>query len=189
MNPQKKEEQVLVLDFLPHGKSGEATKEPQAQVVGEINFTLLEVVIRPGTQLQAGMKIYIGRDERKEVDHIKQRINYPDLTTSAQNELQYAIKNIVKQREPEFVAFLNRAGPINIRSHMLELLPGIGKKHLESIVQVRGQKPFESFEDFHARVPHVSSIEDVFTQRILEELRGESKYYLFVKSPKRETDY
>lgn len=186
MNEGKKEEYAIVLDFLPHGKSSEATTEPQAQVLGENNFTLLEVIIRSGEQLQAGQRIYIGKGERKEVDHIKQRVNYSSLTTSAQNELVIAVKNIVKNREAEFIAFLNRAGPINIRSHVLDLLPGIGKKHLEAIIKSRQEKAFESFVDFHARVPHVTSVEDVFTQRILEELRGEGKYYLFVKRPKTE---
>lgn len=182
----RKEENVIVLDFLPHGKSGEATKEPVAQVIGENNFTLLEVVTRSDVQLSARQNIYVGREERKEVDHIKGRITYPELTSSSQKELHDIIHEIVKKRETDFVGFLNRAGPINIRSHMLELLPGIGKKHLDAIMAARTTKPFESFADFHARVAHVTSIDEVFTQRIIEELRGEVKYYLFAKAPRRE---
>ncbi len=182
----RKEEYVVVLDFLPHGKSSEATKEPVAQVIGEINFTLLEVITRPNLPIAQGQRIYIGRDERKEVDHIKGRVNYNELTAGSQNELHDAIHTIVVSREPEFVAFLNRAGPINIRSHVLELLPGIGKKHLDAIISMRSTKPFESFQDFHSRVSHVTNISEVFTERILEELREESKYYLFAKSPRRD---
>ncbi len=182
----RNEEHVIVLDFLPHGKSSEATKEQVAQVIGEINFTLLEVIIRPNVQIQPGERIYIGREERKEVDHIKGRVNFPELTGTSQNALHDAIYKIVVAREKEFVAFLNRAGPISIRSHMLELLPGIGKKHLDAIISTRNTKPFESFADFHSRVAHVTSIDEVFTQRIIEELRAESKYYLFAKSPRRE---
>ncbi len=182
----RKEEFALVLDFLPHGKSSEATKEPVAQVIGELNFTLLEIVTRPDVQILEGHRIYIGRDERKEVDHIKGRINYVDLTSSSQKALHDVVHEVVQKREADFVAFLNRAGPISIRSHMLELLPGIGKKHLDAIMSARTAKVFDSFADFHSRVPHVTSIDDVFTQRIIDELRGESKYYLFAKEPKRE---
>ncbi len=182
----RKEEFAKVLDFLPHGKSSEATREPVAQIIGELNFTLLEVVMRADAKIMQAQRVYIGRDERKEVDHIKGRINYVDLTSSSQKYLHEIVHEIIKTRESDFVAFLNRAGSINIRSHMLELLPGIGKKHLDAIITARGSKPFESFADFHSRVPHVTSIDEVFTQRIIEELRGESKYYLFAKEPKRE---
>ncbi len=183
---QRKEEYAIVLDFLPHGKSSEATKEPVAQVIGELNFTLLEVVTRPDVELAKGQRVYIGREERKEIDHIKGRVDYNQLTTSSQNELHDVVHEVIKQREADFVNFLNRAGPLNIRSHALELLPGIGKKHLDAITAARGTKAFENFHDFHQRVAHVTSIDEVFTQRVIEELKGESKYYLFAKSPKRE---
>ena len=81
---QKKEEFVIVLDFLPHGKSSEATKEPVSQVIGEQNFTLLEVIPRTDVALSTRQRIYVGREERKEIDHIKGRINYVDLTSSSQ---------------------------------------------------------------------------------------------------------
>ncbi len=182
----RKEEYVIVLDFLPHGKSAEATTEPVAQVIGELNFTLLEVVIRPNIPLSAKQRIYVGKEERKEVDHIKGRITYQELTSTGKNILHETIHEIVLQREVDFINFINRAGPINIRSHILELLPGIGKKHLDAIMNARKDKAFESFADFHNRVAHVTSIDEVFTQRILEELKGESKYYLFAKGPRTE---
>ncbi len=184
----RKEEQVIVLDFLPHGKSGEATTEPVAQVIGEASFTILEVIARPNVQLTQKQVIYIGREERKEVDHIKGRITYAQLTSTSKSLLQEVIHEIVMRRESDFVTFLNKAGPISIRSHMLEVLPGIGKKHLDAIINIRSEKPFENFADFHARVAHVTSIDEVFTQRVLEELKGESKYYLFAKGPRREED-
>lgn len=184
----RKEEFVIVLDFLPHGKSSEAMKEPVAQVLGEFNFTLLEVVTRPILPIESKQRIYIGKDERKEVDHIKGRIEYNQLTSNAQSNLHDAVHSVILQREADFVAFINRAGPISIRSHMLELLPGIGKKHLDAIMAARSAKPFENFKDFHERVAHVTSIDEVFTQRIIEELKGESKYHLFTKSPKREDE-
>ena len=192
MNPQpqqRREENAITLDFLPYGKSSEATKEPIAQVIGDTNFTLLEVVARPGIQLKSGQKVYIGKEHRSEVDHIKKRIKYEELTNSAQKELEKELPAIIQTREAEFVAFLNRAGPINIRSHVLELLPAIGKKHLVAILDVRDKKHFESFKDFQDRVPHVQSIIQIFTERILLETKGNEKYYLFVKQPRPEEEH
>lgn len=190
MNPtqQKREEYAIVLDYLPYGKSGEATKEPIAQVIGDTNFTLLEVVARPGVQLNAGQKVYIGKEHRAEIDHIKKRVKYDELTTSAQKELEKELPVIVQARENEFINFINRAGPINIRSHVLELLPAIGKKHLVAILDIRDKKPFASFKDFQERVPHVQNILQILTERILLEIKGNEKYYLFVKQPRPEEE-
>ncbi len=185
MNVFKREEYGLVLDFLPHGKAGEAQREPVAQVVGESYFTLLEVVAKPEARVKAGERIYLGKGPRDVVDHIKGRIGYSELTSSAQNELLETVRKIVKSRETDFVNFINRAGPINIRCHSLEQLPTIGKKHLQEILGAREKKPFTSFQDIHDRIPHMGSVEDIFVNRIIEELKEMSKYYLFVKMPSR----
>lgn len=180
-----REEYGIVLDFLPYGKSGEAQKEPIAQVVGEAFFTLLEVVPKPGVSLKVGERIYVGKDVRDKADHIKTRIFFRDLTAVGQREARKAIRAIVKEREGDFVRFFNTAGPINIRAHSLEHIPSVGKKHLQAILDARDKKPFESFEDIQSRVPHLTKIEELIVERILHELSGEAKYYLFTKPPSR----
>ena len=67
----KREEYGLVIDFLPHGKAGEAQREPVAQVIGESYFTLLEVVVKPDAKVKVGDRIYLGKGTRDVVDHIK----------------------------------------------------------------------------------------------------------------------
>ncbi len=182
----KKEEDSVVLDFLPSGKSGEARREPVAQVLGTTYFTLLEVVAKPGATLKAGEKVYIGKGVRDHVDHIRGRLDFPGLTAAAQQRCSEEVRKLVQLREAEFVGFLNRAGALNIRVHTLELLPSIGKKHLQAILNAREQKPFSTFQEFHERVSNVGRIEDVFVERIILELRGQEKYYLFAKAPARE---
>ncbi|HLD83835.1 MAG TPA: DUF655 domain-containing protein, partial [archaeon] len=44
-----KEENCIVLDFLPHGYADRRHAEPVAQAVGTSFFTLLEVIPREGT--------------------------------------------------------------------------------------------------------------------------------------------
>ena len=70
------EENAIVLDFLPYGKSTDTKKEPLAQLIGESYFTLLEVVPKPGITLAVGEKVYIGKGPRDKIDHIKSRIDY-----------------------------------------------------------------------------------------------------------------
>lgn len=186
MQQIKREEHAVVLDFLPQGKSGEARKEPVAQVLGETYFTLLEVVAKPGVSLSVGERVYIGREVRDKIDHIRGRILFHELTSAGQRECDAQIRKLVASREQEFVGFLNRADALNIRVHTLELLPSVGKRHLEALLQAREQKPFASFADLRERVPSFGRVEEIFVQRIVEELAGDSKYYLFTKAPARD---
>lgn len=182
---ERREENALVLDYLPYGKSGEAQREPVAQVIGEAYYTLLEVVPKTEAKMKAGDRVYIGSGERDKIDHVKGRVQWRDLTSSAQNEAKTLLKKLVKEREAFFVEFFNRAGAINIRAHTLEHIPSVGKKHLSAILDARDRKKFESFEDVRARVPHLRHIEDLIVERIVHELEGEAKYYLFTKPPAR----
>jgi len=182
----RKEDYALVLDYLPIGNSGEARKEPIIQVIGEHYFTLLEIVVTPGKAFAPLERVYIGKGERQNIAQIRGRINYDKLTSTAQREIDAAVHQIVKAREPEFVSFLNRAGSITIRAHSLELLPGIGKKYLEEILRQRELKPFESFADVSTRVSHLGDPTVIFVSRIREELKGNEKYYMFSKAPAEE---
>ncbi|MFH0835794.1 MAG: DUF655 domain-containing protein [Candidatus Micrarchaeota archaeon] len=182
----RKEEYAIVLDLLPYGHAGEARKEPVAQCLGELYFTLLEVVPKKGVSMEVGERVYIGKDVREKVESIRGRIFFDALTNRAQNECEAAVRKVVGEREEQFVGFINRAGAINIRSHSLEHLPSIGKKHLQELLKERLKKPFESFEDVQKRIAHLGKVNEIFVQRILEELTGKTKYFLFVKAPRRE---
>ncbi len=178
------EETGLVLDYLPTGRSDDIRREPVAYIIGEKFFTLLEAVIKKNIEIHAGSRVYIGRDlaMRKEVERIKGRITSAELTTSGRNELKNVIQQIVLAREQEFVDFFNKCGPITIRQHQLELLPGIGKKHLEEILDQREKKKFESFKDISERISHLQNPAEIVSQRVIEELAG-SRYYMFTRPP------
>jgi len=179
------EEHARVIDFLPEGRASEREREPTAQLVGEKYFTLLEVAIKAGVQISLGQRLYVGKEARAEVEKIKKRIEFNELTATARNELPIAIKSIIQDREADFVAMFNKAGPISIRLHQLELLPGIGKKHLTQLLEAREQKPFESFKDLQSRVQLLPDPVNLILTRISEELQGNSKQYLFVRPPAR----
>ncbi len=181
------EEYAIVLDFMPTGRSSALKSEPTAQLLGENKFTLLEVVTKT-KDVAIGERVYIGKGERDKVALIKERITYDQLTDAAKRELPNAIQSIVKGNEQKFLAFFNNAGPLNIRMHALELLPGIGKKHLEAILTARDEKQFESFGDLLNRVPLLQDPVKLITERVIEELKGGSRFYLLTKpmAPHRE---
>ena len=185
MMQRQREETVIVLDFLLNGYATDRTpmhlKTPIVQAIGTVNFTLLELVPKKGVFLQPFEKVYIGADKREQIHHINGKIPFDKLTSTAKSELEPAIKNIVDLNEKEFIEFFNKAQPINTRMHTFELLPGIGKKHMNEIVEQRTEKPFENFNDLKNRVKLMQDPEKVIIKRIVQELESDNeKHYLFV---------
>ena len=182
----KAEENAIVLDFLAHGKSSGYKAEPLAQVLGLEYFTLLEVVPKEGVALKAGDKIYAGKEERDKVSYIKKRISYNELTNNSIAEIDKALEKIIKENEAKFVDFFNTSRPITIKRHQLELLPGLGKKHMLEIVKQRELQKFESFQDLEKRIHLMPNPVHIVTKRIIEELEGkEDRHFLFVRPPSK----
>lgn len=101
------------------------------------------------------------------------------------------VEEIIKENEAKFVKFFNEAGPISTRLHQIELLPGIGKKHMWDILNARKEKEFESYQDIKERVPMLADPVKLISKRIILELegngdrKGKRKYILFTRPPKK----
>jgi len=183
------EENAIVLDFLAKGKSTGYKVEPIAQVLGTQFFTMLEVVPKADIELKIMDTVYVGKDQRAMIEFIKRRINFTDLTSTAVAELEKAIEKVVKDDSKRFLDFFNSAGSISLKRHQLELLPGMGKKHMQDILDERRKKPFESFDDLTARVRLLPDPVKTIVKRIEMELREEDlNHYLFARPPLREKD-
>lgn len=174
----EKDEYVKVLDFLERGGSG-GKDEPTAQGIGTENFNLLEVVMREDERPKGGEELYIGEGERDKVKFIKARIEYDDLTGNSKKELKYVLDAMVSEKEDEFVKFFNEATPVTPRRHAFELLPGVGTKHMQKLLDEREKEEFESFEDIKERVSSMPDPKKLVIDRIIEELKGDAKKRLF----------
>ena len=179
-----KEETAIVLDFLTHGYSYDERpmymKTPIAQAVGNEHFVLLELVPKKGVHLQPFEEVYIGDGKRDKVHHIVGKIPMGKLTATAKSELDFVIRDIVKKNEKKYVEFFNKAQPLSTRMHQLELLPGLGKKHMWQVIEARDEKPFEGFSDLKKRVKLMPDPEKIVIKRILQELEGTEKHRIFV---------
>ncbi|MFH1978362.1 MAG: DUF655 domain-containing protein [Candidatus Aenigmatarchaeota archaeon] len=180
INDRKKDEWAIVLDFLSQGHHTMERSQPVAQVVGSSFFSLLELIIRNDVILKIQDKVYIGDKKRDKVKYILGRIELKNLTVSAKEELPEIIESIVKNDPERFLTFFNKSGQISTRFHQLELLPGIGKKHLWAIIDARKLKPFESFEDVKKRVPLLPNPEKMIVKRIIDEIEEKDRYRVFV---------
>ena len=70
---------------------------------------------------------------------------------------------------------------MTMRMHQIELIPGFGKKHMWEILEVRKEKPFESFADLKARVKLLPDPKLAIVKRILLEMEGKEKWKVFVR--------
>ncbi len=181
-----KEENAIVLDFLPNGypfdKRPSHKKTAVVQALGTEHFTLLELVPKKGIFVQPYEEIYIGEGKREKIHHILGKLPIERITTTAKAELEFVVKDMVKKNEARFVGFFNTAQPLTTRMHQLELLPGLGKKHMWEIIESRKEKPFENFADIKKRVKLMPDPEKTIVRRILQEIQGVEKHRIFAES-------
>ena len=184
--PQKviREEHAIVLDYLEHGYPFEqgTMKTPIAQALGTAHLTVLELIPKRGVFLKPNQEVYIGEGKREEIHHIKGRIPTEKLTGTAQSTLPHVIEQLVDKEEGRFIEFFNKAQPLSMRMHQLELIPGVGKKHMWEVLEARKVKPFESFEDLKNRVKLLPNPKQAVVKRIISELEGKEKWKIFVSN-------
>ncbi len=135
----------------------------------------------PGAAINIGDRCYIGKEteKRAQIDHVRARVSFVDLTHTAQSELSFILDEIVKDNEEKFIQFYNHAGPISRRYHSLELIPGLGKKTMNLIVRNR---PYTTFKEMEEKIPNFRNPQKYISQRIENEIREtDQKYRLFVR--------
>lgn len=176
---------AVVLDYLAHGLSDDGRPQyesaPAGYAMGVDDFHLYEVAFDEDERLTIGSTVVVEPARARDVVIDARSVAYEDLSSGAQSELEYVVRDMVEEDEERFVDYYNEAQPITLRLHQLNLLPGIGKKLRNSILDERKRKPFESFEELEERVSGLHDPANVLVERILEELRDEDlKYRTFV---------
>lgn len=180
--PRKYEEYAFVLDFNSRGKSSTVRGRDGVIVtaIGEDRLTLLEILGVPNSTFEVGEKIFIGKEGRTKILSVLGKMDYEKISSSAQSELDTVVEKIVAINESRFVDYLNNAQPLTPRIHALELIPGIGKTYMKTMLEEREQKKFESYEDLQERVGFKEPIRHI-SERIIDEITGQSRMNLFVK--------
>lgn len=177
--------EALVLDYYPQGKSlsrknAQAFK-PVVVIITFNKFQFFDAILTKGRKIQVGQLIDISQ---RGADRITlKEIRYNDLSDSAVKILPEMIKEIVNRLESRFINFLNVAQPLTTQMHQLQLLHGIGNKRLWQILEARKKTGFTDFNDFTNRTG-ISDPMSLFTNRILQEIKGTEKYFLFTQKQK-----
>ncbi|MFH0978508.1 MAG: DUF655 domain-containing protein [Candidatus Woesearchaeota archaeon] len=181
-----REETAVVLDSLPNGYPFDTRpshiKTPIVQALGKTHFSLLELVPKKGVSIKPNEDIYIGEGKRDKIHHILGKLPFSKLTSTAKSELEFVVADIVAKDEQHFVDFFNTAQPLTMRMHQLELLPGVGKKHMWEILAKRDELKFASFDDIKYRVKLMPDPKKTIVKRIIIEIEGSEKHHIFIDS-------
>jgi putative nucleotide binding protein len=181
VHSHKFEEYAYVLDFSIRGKSRTIRGREGIiiQAMGENRLTLLVLLGVQNVNFEIGERVYIGKEGRNKILSVLGKLQYDSISQSAKNELPSIVEKIVLANEERFVSYINTAQPITPRIHSLELIPGIGKTYMMSIINDREKEKFTSFSDIQSRIG-LKDIHKLVTKRIIEEITKETRMTLFV---------
>jgi|TARA_B100001013_G_scaffold104469_1_gene59468 putative nucleotide binding protein len=179
---RKYEEYAYVLDYSSQGKSKTVRGRDGVMIIalGEERLTLLEILGVEDSTFDVGEKIYIGKEGRTKVQSVLGKLDYEQTTGSAQSELDNVVKTIVTENEERFVNYINNAQPLTPRRHSLELIPGIGKTYLKLLIEEINKQKFLNYQDLEERAGLKEPVIHL-SKRIIEEIKGETQFKLFVK--------
>ncbi len=185
------EDYAYILDIGTIAGGRDRREQRIAFALGDNEFKLFELVPKEGAKINIGDRVYIGKEAEKRdaIDHVKRRIGYEELPNMAASEVEYAVADIVKNNEERFIRFYNEAGPISLKKHLLEELPGLGKKTMNAILNERSSErgKFKSYEDLASRLAEYQKIqafkpEKLIAARIVLELEDpDRRRYIFVQ--------
>jgi putative nucleotide binding protein len=176
------EEFAYVLDYQPRSRSAviKGREGSIVQAIGEERLTLLELLAVESQGFDSGEKLRIGREGRDKIVSVLGKLAYEDLTSESKLQLPAVVETIVRSNEARYVAYFNDLQPLTPRLHALELIPGIGKTFMKTIIQLREKKPFASFQDVQDRVG-LRDPAKMVAKRIVDEISGEARINVFVK--------
>ena len=179
---RKYEEYAFVLDSKSRSKSTTVRGRTGIIIIaiGEERLTLLEILGIENSTFDVDERIYIGKEGRTKVQSVLGKMDYVKISDSAKNEIPRVVELIITKNEKRFVDYINNAQPLTPRIHALELIPGIGKTYMNVMIKEREKEPFESFYDMEKRTGLKEPIKHL-SQRIVEEISGETRMNLFVK--------
>ena len=180
--PRKFEEYAYILDYIQNGKSSLVRMRDGVIIhaISEEHLTLLELLGINTEKFSIGERVYIGKDGREKIISVLGRLDYNHISQSAKNELPTVIEKIVNVNEKRFIDYFNSAQPMTPRVHSLELIPGIGKTYMKSILEERDKRNFDSFMDLQERTG-LREASKLIAKRIYDEISGETRMNIFVR--------
>jgi len=153
-----------------------------AYAVSVDRFTLYELNLSEDADISILDRVKIRPDFEEGIKRGRE-VDYGDLSDGARSELDYVVEDIVDEDEQRFVDFYNEAQPISLRLHQLNLLPGIGDKLRDNILDERKRSGPSRASRTSRSASTASTAREIIIERILDEMQEDDlKYHNFARS-------
>jgi putative nucleotide binding protein len=139
--------------------------------ITEQHLLLIKARASPGCGvLTPGQKLELPTEEASEkIALVLGKGRYRELPNQAQAAIVDVMKEILSENPKTCLEFYNRAGPVSLKYHAFQLLPGVGPRKATQMVKSRVSAGWMTFEE----VDEACTIDSLqlIVERLVEELQ------------------
>ena len=139
--------------------------------ITEQHLLLIKARASPGCGVLApGQKLELPTEEASEkIALVLGKGRYRELPNQAQAAIVDVMKEILSENPKTCLEFYNRAGPVSLKYHAFQLLPGVGPRKATQMVKSRVSAGWMTFEE----VDEACTIDSLqlIVDRLVEELQ------------------
>ena len=128
---------VRVLDVLDRRPVGH-----EIQALAEPSFHLIRSRVVNAEEIEQGSEVNMDSGIIGPISEIR----FKDLSQTSQGELTDSILKSISSDPDRHLMFYNRAGPMSLKFHSFQLLPGVGNSKAMQMVKSRGGNGWSTFE-------------------------------------------
>ncbi|MBI87974.1 MAG: hypothetical protein CMB67_02955 [Euryarchaeota archaeon] len=115
----------------------------EVQCISEPSLFILRTRVTELTGISVGERLDLPSENIGALSEVRLK----DLSGSSQQELVGALSNSIRNDKDRHISFYNSAGPMSLKFHAFQLLPGIGNSKALQMVQQRGISGWSKFEE------------------------------------------
>ena len=115
----------------------------EVQCISEPSLYLVRARVNEASDLSVGGHAELPSENIGSLSAVRLK----DLSGSSQQELVGALSASISKDSDRHLSFYNSAGPMSLKFHAFQLLPGIGNSKALQMVQKRGMTGWNSFEE------------------------------------------
>ena len=137
-DPFQLEVRIRILDIQERRPIGH-----EVQCISEPSLFILRARVSDASGFSVGETVDIPSESVGALSEVRLK----DLSGSSQQELVASLSSSISSDPERHLSFYNSAGPMSLKFHAFQLLPGIGNAKAMQMVQKRGSSGWTSFED------------------------------------------
>lgn len=152
-------------------------------VLGNKNFTPLELLLKNNENCDLLDKIYFGKEKRDKVQNVNKWISEIEFQEANKLIVYDAIQKIILDNELKYLEFINSNKDEELHKKTLSQSFRLGPKTTEKILTAKKEKEFESLKELEDRAKTNIFMKNLI-QKIYNEISGKDKLRIFANKAK-----